>query len=249
MASNVYKGQSLSESTLTGGVANTSGAFSWATTTIPTASGRFAVIFTPSDSTNYNSASLDILVTLIDKDNLTVLIEQAVSITNAVVTGEKNDQYPIAAYNAFAYAITVARNIANTPAASNTQASINNVYDTLQSAINIFNNFKIVVNYTELNAAVAHAITLKKGSYTDESWNVLLGAIANAEIMLARADVTQSEIDAALQVITDAQAVLQENQPLLQINVTTIVIVAGAIALLIAGVIVLSLLPRKRKTA
>jgi len=150
-ASNIYKGQTLSVSTLSGGVASAPGSFSWAAvTTAPTGSGNFAVIFTPSQITTYSIVSVNVALTVIDKDGLTNLIAQASSILSTADVGESNGQYPQSAYNALSSAIIAAQVVENISAANTTQSAISDATNTLQSAVNTFNKSKIGAAYNLL---------------------------------------------------------------------------------------------------
>lgn len=64
-ASALFAGNTLAESTLTGGVASVAGTFAWENpTTVPTASGNFNVVFTPADVDNYRTATVAVAVTV-----------------------------------------------------------------------------------------------------------------------------------------------------------------------------------------
>ena len=68
-ASDIAYGQTLSDSTLSGGTASVPGTFSWKTpTTAPTVadsnSTEYDVVFTPTDTTNYNSAETKVKLTV-----------------------------------------------------------------------------------------------------------------------------------------------------------------------------------------
>ncbi len=63
-ASSITAGQTLASSTLAGGAASVAGTFAWTTpSTAVTNSGSFAVIFTPTDSVDYESVSGSVSVT------------------------------------------------------------------------------------------------------------------------------------------------------------------------------------------
>ena len=65
VASNIYAGQSLSASALTGGAASVPGAFAWTDgTQIVTVSGSYSVTFTPADTVNYAAVTLQVTVTV-----------------------------------------------------------------------------------------------------------------------------------------------------------------------------------------
>ena len=65
IASPMTVGQTLASSTLTNGVASVPGSFTWTdTSTVPSTSGNYQVTFTPTDSINYNTVTLSVLVTV-----------------------------------------------------------------------------------------------------------------------------------------------------------------------------------------
>ena len=64
-ASPMTVGQTLASSTLTNGVASVPGSFTWTdASAVPSASGNYQVTFTPTDSINYNTVTLSVLVTV-----------------------------------------------------------------------------------------------------------------------------------------------------------------------------------------
>ena len=64
-ASPMTVGQTLASSTLTNGVASVPGSFTWTdASAVPSASGNYQVTFTPTDSVNYNTVTLSVLVTV-----------------------------------------------------------------------------------------------------------------------------------------------------------------------------------------
>jgi len=61
----IAQGQTLSTSVLTGGSANVAGAFAWTDESIvPTESGAYSVTFTPTDFSNYDTATTNVPVTV-----------------------------------------------------------------------------------------------------------------------------------------------------------------------------------------
>jgi endonuclease G len=64
-ASSITAGQSLASSNLSAGTASVPGGFAWTdASTVPSASGNYQVTFTPTDSTNYNTVTLSVPVTV-----------------------------------------------------------------------------------------------------------------------------------------------------------------------------------------
>ena len=72
-ASGITYGQALSDSNLTGGEGNVAGAFAWKDGTVKPSAGtaQHEVIFTPTDTTNYNTATVNVSVT-VDKATPTI---------------------------------------------------------------------------------------------------------------------------------------------------------------------------------
>jgi len=243
-ASNIYKGQTLSVSTLSGGVASVPGSFAWdAGATTPASSGSFAVIFTPADGANYETVPVSVALIVIDKDGLTNLISQASGILSAADVGEGNGQYPQSAYNTLSSAIIAAQVTESVSAASTTQSAMTDATSTLQSAVNAFNNSKIVISFLAIDAAIANAKAIEKGNYTDESYNALQQSIASAETVRAKANVTQAEVDVATSAISGAREALLEksgsNLIWLWLGIVVVVVVVVSVCS--------TLLLRKRK--
>ena len=195
VASNIYKGNNLSVSLLSGGAASVPGDFMWqASGTIPTASGSFTVVFVPTD-TNYDVAATDVAVTVIDKTALDALITSANFIKGAAIVGDGNGQYAQTDYDTFGTAITAAQSAADTLPKDNTQAAVDSAKNALQTAIDTFNAAKVATDFTALDTAITDAKAIQRGRYTTATWNALETAITNAGTVRAKPNVTQSEVD------------------------------------------------------
>ncbi|MCL1885444.1 MAG: Ig-like domain repeat protein [Dehalococcoidia bacterium] len=244
-ASNIYKGQALSVSAISGGTANVAGSFAWATPTMtPSTSGNFNVVFNPTDSTNYLSLTISVSVNVLDKDALETLITQVNNTKNSAVVGVGDGQYTQASVDALSAAIAAAQSVADTAATSNTQNAINNAYNALNSALSGFSAAVIAVDFSGLDNAISDAKGIEKGKYTDDTWDALQEAIAKAEtLQRTKANVTQAEADDTAQAIADATAALKTKA-----NMTWLWICLAVVAVLAIGGAVF-LVARKKRNA
>ena len=114
----------------------------------------------------------------------------------------KKGDYTDASFNALTAAIAAAEKVAADPKA--TQAAIDAQVKVLDAAIK---NLQVVTpqpSKTALNAKIAEAKAIKKGNYTDASFNALTAAIAAAEKVAADPKATQAAIDAQTAALTKA---------------------------------------------
>ena len=114
----------------------------------------------------------------------------------------KKGDYTDASFNALTAAIAAAEKVAADPKA--TQAAIDAQVKALDAAIK---NLQVVTpqpSKTALNAKIAEAKAIKKGNYTDASFNALSAAIAEAEKVAADPKATQAAIDAQTAALTKA---------------------------------------------
>ena len=99
-ASAITYGQTLSSSTLSGGVASVSGVFTWTTPTIVPSGGTpsESVTFTPADTTDYNTVTGSVSVTVspapptvtVTPGSSSITVNQALSVTVTVSGGSGN---------------------------------------------------------------------------------------------------------------------------------------------------------------
>jgi LPXTG-motif cell wall-anchored protein len=61
------------------------------------------------------------------------------------------------------------------------------------------------VDFSVLDAALADTSAIQQGSFTKASWDALQAAIANAQSIRLRADVTQAEVEAAVSALASAK--------------------------------------------
>lgn len=245
IAGNIYKGEALSSSVLTGGVTSISGTFTWTDSNqIPVSSDSFLVTFTPNDNAKYETISLSVPVAVIDKVALEAFISLANDTLNAAVVGDGNGQHTQNSVSELAVAITIARNTAANKA--NTQAVLNTAVSDLQSAITAFNNSKVAVGFATIDIAIADAKAIEKSNYTDGSWNALQDAIASAGVLRNKANVTQAEIDTAMRAIMDAQSALEEKAVKESGSMSWLWISLAAVAIIAVAGVALFIIRRKR---
>ena len=67
------------------------------------------------------------------------------------------------------------------------------------------------VDRTALEEAIAKAEAIKKGNYTDDSWNALQNAIKAAKVVLEDKDATQTQVDEQVKALENAIKALKEN--------------------------------------
>lgn len=72
---------------------------------------------------------------------------------------------------------------------------------------------ELTIDKTVLEKLVAEAKAIKKGNYTDDSWNVLQKAIKVAETILVDDNTTQEAVDTQVKALENAVEALEENQP------------------------------------
>jgi hypothetical protein len=97
-ASGITYGQTLSSSTLAGGLASVGGAFAWTTSTTVPAAGTpsESVTFTPTDTTDYNTVTVSVTVAVskatltVTANNLTLTAGSTIPTLTATITGFVN---------------------------------------------------------------------------------------------------------------------------------------------------------------
>jgi hypothetical protein len=145
VASNIYKGDALSASALSGGVVESSdgevsGSFAWVSPSavLNTAGTNGQNAAFTADIGSYNIADRSVNVTVLDKDALDEIIETAeTTISNAAI-GTAIGEYAQEDATLFAEAIAAAKSVADKAAKDNTQAAINSAKSTLEAAAKTF---------------------------------------------------------------------------------------------------------------
>lgn len=203
-AANLYQGETLSGSALTGGTASVPGAFVWSNPDESVkATDVYQVTFQPEDAGNYNAAVADVEVTVLNKSALDELIEAANAVRNSAVIGIGDGEYLQSAADAFSTAIAQAQSVSEKAAADQTQDSIDSAVQELQKAMDGFQ--ANVMDKSRLTDAVKEAESLLKGAgigsepglYPQNAVDKLKQAVDQASEVLTKTGVTQAELDKA----------------------------------------------------
>jgi len=118
----------------------------------------------------------------------------------------KKGNYTDASWKALQTAIANAQAVANSSTA--TQAQVDAQVTALQKAIDELTE---KVTKTALNAKLAQAKAIQTGNYTDDTWNALQTAIANAQAVANSSTATQAQVDAQVTALQNAIDGLREN--------------------------------------
>gem|GEM_PF-2148696 len=163
------------------------------------------------DEINAAATALEGLITAFNESQVKVnyqslidLIETAKNAVKDADPGEGHGQTPQEAIDALLDIIGQAEQIANNPAVS--QADVNQALTGLRLAQLEFFDAPIIVDFTQADDTINEAKQIEQGNYTDESWQVLQNAIANAEFTRSTPNVTQADLDEASQAVINAIA-------------------------------------------
>ena len=136
-ASNVWKGDELSTSVLSDGVASVPGRFEWVDGSVAVdEDGLFGWVFIPDDEDTYERVIGRTDVVAIDKTKLLELIEEAEKLLENAVAGDKDGEYKQDIYDALEDALEDAKRLVGTP--PTTQDDVDAMTDNLQKAIDEF---------------------------------------------------------------------------------------------------------------
>jgi|GEM_PF-3461478 Ribosome recycling factor len=136
-ASNVWKGDELSTSVLSDGVASVPGRFEWIDGSVAVdEDGLFGWVFIPDDEDTYERVTGRTDVVAIDKTKLLELIEEAEKLLEGAVAGDKDGEYKQDIYDALEDALEDAKRLVDTP--PTTQDDVDAMTDDLQKAIDEF---------------------------------------------------------------------------------------------------------------
>ena len=130
---------------------------------------------------------------------LYVLLEQARDI--------KKGNYTDASWNALQTAIAAAQAVADEVHVTEQQRI--DQYAALQNALEGLST----ADKTALTALILQAKAIAKGNYTDASWNALQAAIANAQAVAEKANVTQTQVNTQLSALQSTIEGLAKNPP------------------------------------
>jgi len=136
-ASTVWKGDTLSTSVLSDGVASVPGTFQWVDGTVAVpADGEFDWVFIPDDEDTYERVTGKADVATVDKTALLKLIDDAQGKIDGAVVGDADGEYKQNLYDALEDAIADSK--ALTDAAPTTQADVTAMTEKLQKAVDEF---------------------------------------------------------------------------------------------------------------
>ena len=114
----------------------------------------------------------------------------------------ENENYTDKSWKALQEAIVKAESVFNNSKA--TQAEVNAQRTALENAVKGLVQKDPEVDRTALKEAIAKAEAIKKGNYTDDSWNVLQNAIKAAKAILEDKDATQIQVDEQVKALENA---------------------------------------------
>ena len=136
---------------------------------------------------------------------LAAAIQQATSATTAAVAGDCNGQYPAAAIDAYKLALTQAEAVNNKPDDQLTQAEIDAATSDLQTAAATFNAARVIIDLTDLKAAVAAAQKAMNdaaadrgdgpGKFPESAFTALQTELTQAQTIVSENNVNQTAVD------------------------------------------------------
>ena len=145
-----------------------------------------------------------------DKDymnhtDLTAAIQSATTATNAAVAGDCNGQYPADAIQAYKQALADAEAVNNKPDSQLTQAEIDAATLALKEAAATFNAARVVINLTDLKAAITAAQKVLSdaqgergegpGKFPESAFLDLQQVITESQTMVNENKVNQTAVD------------------------------------------------------
>ena len=145
-----------------------------------------------------------------DKDymnhtELTAAIQSATTATNAAVAGDCNGQYPTDAIQAYKQALADAEAVNNKPDSQLTQAEIDAATLALKEAAATFNAARVVINLTDLKAAITAAQKVLSdaqgergdgpGKFPESAFLDLQQVITESQTMVNENKVNQTAVD------------------------------------------------------
>jgi len=159
------------------------------------------------------STSITIAATVVNKSTLASEITTANSLKNAAVVGLQSGQYSQTDIDLFATAITNAETLNND--ANATQATVDAMSTTLQTAISTFTSKAIVINKQALASLITTATNLtttavagtQNGQYAQGDIDALSIAIVNAQAINSSSNVVQTTVDAMVTTLSNAMTV------------------------------------------
>lgn len=162
-----------------------------------------------------------------DKDymnhsELTAAIQAATTATNAAVAGDCNGQYPADAILAYKQALADAEAVNNKPDSQLTQAEIDAATLALKEAAATFNAARVVINLSDLKAAIAAAQKVLSdaqgergdgpGKFPESAFLDLQQVVTESQTMVSENKVNQTAVDDQTKVLLDATATFQSSR-------------------------------------
>jgi hypothetical protein len=141
---------------------------------------------------------------------LSELIATATTDAGSAIVGTGNGQYPQAAIDALLQAITDAQSVVDKP--NRTDQEVQSALLALNTAIADFKAQSITVDVTELSELIAEAIAISvaavlgeaKGQYPPSAIDALETAIAEAQLIAAKPNITAAELTSQLEALSAA---------------------------------------------
>ena len=162
-----------------------------------------------------------------DKDymnhtGLTAAILAATKATTEAVAGDCNGQYPAAAIDAYKQALTTAEAVNNKADDQLTQAEIDAATADLKLAAAAFNAARVVINLTDLKAAIAAAQKVLSdaqgergdgpGKYPESAFTTLQNAVSQAQTIVNENKVNQAAVNDETTSLLTATATFQASR-------------------------------------
>lgn len=141
--------------------------------------------------------------TLVDKRELAKTITSAQTALSGAVAGDLNGQYPQEAINGLSGALASANGVNNN--ASATQKEVDDANSSLQLALSAFNDEKVKIDYSQLNAAISDAQKALKdaegfigegaGKFTQANYDKLSNAMKEAQDVIKNNSKNQGDVN------------------------------------------------------
>ena len=141
--------------------------------------------------------------TLVDKRELAKTITSAQTALSGAVAGDLNGQYPQESINGLSGALASANGVNNN--ASATQKEVDDANSSLQLALSAFNDEKVKIDYSQLNAAISDAQKALKdaegfigegaGKFTQANYDKLSNAMKEAQDVIKNNSKNQGDVN------------------------------------------------------
>jgi len=190
---------------------------------------------TSQDEINQATADLDVAITafkesviVVDFSGLESAITSATEILSVAVIGSGHNMYPAGSKATLQDAIDNADAIVDIT--GTTETDVSQMLSDLNDAIFAFEDSKIVVDFTALEAKISEATTLKnsavtgteEGQYPYSAYTTFSNAIVDAENISGADGVTTSDVEQAISDLDDAITVFQASVIGASVNFTVL---------------------------